>query len=249
MKAKSLIAFQLLFAAVFSSYVFASSVTVISDGVQLSYDQPVRLDTVVADTIKHVNPSLQSFPVANQLFNLNKQQQADELKQNTLYELNKLKHSSDKEVRLFAYNVSHQVQNWDVGYREFINLDHDWVRITPKDNPMLSGRFELSSQQKPKSIELIGMFDSPKHIPFNTELKLVDILENQSKHAGANNSFVWLINPDGHYQRYGYAYWNYENAPIIPGSVIYLGVHSSHEKLKQIEQQIIQLISMRRGKK
>lgn len=255
MKTKNL--FFLVLASMFASSTFAAALTVrlSPDNVQLNYEQPVRLEAVLRDSIANsISPSLQSFSLGNQLFNLEKQNQADKLKQDVLTTLNQLEKSSNKTIKQFANHLKAQINTWDVGYREFINLDYDWVRISPADNPMLNGKFELISTKRPKTIELLGMFESSSHVEFDSLSSglignTADFVNYSSKLPGAHNSYFWVIYPDGNYQRIGYAYWNYENVSLTPGTALYLGINSNSKEIKQLEQQIIELITMRRGVK
>jgi hypothetical protein len=160
-----------------------------------------------------------------------------------------LSNSSDQATQQFALQLMAQIEAWEVGYREFLKLDYDWVRITPAANPMLTGEFELISAARPNSIELVGMFESTGKADFNANKSIADIISQAGALADGHNSYVWAIYPDGHVQRIGYAYWNYESVSLTPGTTLYLGANSDSQQIQQLEQDIIQLITMRRGVK
>lgn len=231
----------------FGAHANAVSVQIPSEKITLNYQEPIRLAQVLSDSIRHSqNASIEFFPLINQLFNLDKEHIALELKADVMTQLNKL----SNETPNFQSSVDiliEQIKRWDVGYRENVDLDIDAVRISIEKNPKLTANYELLIPKQPETISLEGLFFQPSPKKFNTSYSPAAYINDSLVLSSAHPSFVWVIYPDGHYKKVGYSYWNDENTSLTPGTTLFLGFNSDSSEINTLEEQIIKLITMRKG--
>lgn len=250
-----------LFMIAFSASSFASvlAIHLPDEKKVLKYNQPERLEKIFADMInqretveieyRSANGTLAAliaYPLNNMLFNKDKESEVEQRKQTLLQRLNAYTHDHTK-YKASIDLLHEQISRWNVGYREFINLDYDAIRITPKNNPKLEGNFELITPKKPKTVSIEGLLFSPVTKPFIGGLTVADYLSQTTLLSSANNSNVWVIYPDGHTKQVGYAYWNDEQTLLAPGSVIFVGFNDSNDQLLDFESEIVSLLRLRKG--
>jgi len=85
--------------------------------------------------------------------------------------------------------------------------------------------------KRPLGVYVTGAVKNPQ-IKNNTHNKTVVNLIQKITKQNYDKSFFWLVQPDGHYEKVGYAYWNRDkNKFAAPGAVIYFGLDSSLTKL------------------
>ncbi|QPG33892.1 capsule biosynthesis GfcC family protein [Vibrio europaeus] len=223
------------------------SISLPSEQFILHYNNPVRLAQVLSDTVSQShNSSILVSPSTNQLFNLVKEPQITSKKRSVIKKLNQLA-SSEPQLKLSINGIVKQIASWDVGYKESISLDFDVVRVFSHANPLLVGHYELLIQGHKESVLVEGLVSTPKQIKFSATKSISDYLSDCSLSREANSSFAWVIYPDGTYMRSGFAYWNNENQSLAPGSSIFIGFNLDTKEVLSLEQDIVDLITMRRG--
>ncbi|WP_052319236.1 capsule biosynthesis GfcC family protein [Vibrio sinaloensis] len=248
---KSILGRVLLGCLLIPTQIYAAklSISLPGDQLVLEYPQSVRIEQVFTDVIAlqgATQPTV--YPLANQLFNLDKQFQADIEKQDVLEKLQALIDGQviSEEV---AGAFKQQIQSWGVAYREKVDLDFDQIRTDTADNPMLQGNYELITPKRARTLSFEGALYTPQDVEFDESLSLSGYLSRLNLLKKAHPSYAWVIYPDGNFVRSGYAYWNSQNTSLTPGSVIFIGFNSSNKEVQQLEQQIVQLITMRRSAK
>ncbi|ELE9015283.1 capsule biosynthesis GfcC family protein [Enterobacter cloacae] len=107
--------------------------------------------------------------------------------------------------------------------RQKVNLDPDEVRVTEKGNPALEGDYTLWLPAQPTTITVMGLISSPGKKPFTPGRDVASYLDEQSLLSGADNSYAWVIYPDGNTQKAPVAYWNKRHIEPMPGSIIFVG--------------------------
>lgn len=245
MNTKLLLSLSLTLFPAFSGFASALKVEILGENYSLEYPEPMRLAHVLTDTVKHSrNHSPFTYPIANQLFNVEKEPQAQQIKTEVLKKLTLL--SSSSADRISANILIEQIKRWDIGYREMVSLDLDQVRDQPSKNPMLSGHYELLLPQRSNKVYIEGLLFHPYAREFDAANKLSDILTDTQIPSSANDSFAWVIYPDGSFIKAGYAYWNDEKINLTPGSIVFIGFNSSKKNLEALEEMIVKLISMRK---
>ncbi|MBM7037685.1 capsule biosynthesis GfcC family protein [Vibrio ulleungensis] len=217
------------------------SITLASEGQQLQFDKPSRLSAVVAAVAPYTTaPSIHSYPMYSRLFSSAKQSQAEQLKQQVLTEL----HNRLEEDESYQLLIN-EVHDWTVGYRELLSLDQDVFRIDASLDPMLAGDFDLELIEPPSTIEILGLVNTPQLLTWQPHWTASDYIKQSVRHDKGHRSYVWIVYPDGHITRSGYAYWNNEAASIVPGSVLFVGYNSDKQATIDLEQNIAKLIASR----
>ncbi|EPA1042834.1 capsule biosynthesis GfcC family protein [Enterobacter bugandensis] len=120
-------------------------------------------------------------------------------------------------------SVRQQLQALKVTGRQKVNLDPDEVRVTEKGNPTLEGEYTLWLPVKPTTVTVMGLISSPGKKLFTPGRDVASYLDEQSLLSGADNSYAWIIFPDGHTQKAPVAYWNKRHIEPMPGSIIFVG--------------------------
>lgn len=248
---KSILGRVLLGCLLIPTQIYAAelSISLPGDQLALEYPHPVRIEQVFTDVIALKGATQPAVhPLANQLFNLDRQSQANQEKQRVVKHLQAL---ADRQLipAEAAGVLKQQIQGWAVAYREKIDLDFDQIRTDAADNPMLQGNYELITPERTRTISFEGTLYTPQDVEFDESLSLTDYLSRLNLLKSADPSYAWVIYPDGNFVRSGYAYWNSQNTSLTPGSIIFVGFKSGNKEVQQLEQQVVQLITMRRSAK
>lgn len=120
-------------------------------------------------------------------------------------------------------SVRQQLQGLKVTGRQKVNLDPDKVRIAENGNPTLEGEYSLWLPTQPTTVTVMGLISSPGDKPFTPGRDVASYLDEQSLLSGADNSYAWVLYPDGRTQKAPVAYWNKRHVEPMPGSVIFVG--------------------------
>lgn len=120
-------------------------------------------------------------------------------------------------------SVRQQLQALKITGRQQINLDPDAVRVAENGNPTLEGEYTLWLPAQPSTITVMGLVSSPGKKPFTPGRDVASYLDEQSALSGADNSYAWVVYPDGRTQKVPVAYWNKRHIEPMPGSVIFVG--------------------------
>ena len=120
-------------------------------------------------------------------------------------------------------SVRQQLQALKIAGRLLVNLDPDDVRVSENGNPVLQGDYTLWLPVKPSTITVFGLISSPGKKPFTPGRDVASYLDEQSLLSGADNSYAWVVYPDGHTQKAPVAYWNKRHIEPMPGSIIFVG--------------------------
>lgn len=104
-----------------------------------------------------------------------------------------------------------------------VNLDPDWVRLHPQDNPPLQGDYSLWTGPEPSTVTLLGLISAPGKKTFVPGRSVNEYLNGVSTLSGGERSYAWVIYPDGKTQKAPVAYWNARHVEPTPGSVIFVG--------------------------
>ncbi|EOI2496298.1 MULTISPECIES: capsule biosynthesis GfcC D2 domain-containing protein [Enterobacter] len=140
-----------------------------------------------------------------------------------LARLTSLAEQEDGDDAAAINSVRQQLQVLKVTGRQKVNLDPDEVRVTEKGNPTLEGEYTLWLPVKPTTVTVMGLISSPGKKPFTPGRDVASYLDEQSLLSGADNSYAWIIYPDGHTQKAPVAYWNKRHIEPMPGSIIFVG--------------------------
>ncbi|MBN8124279.1 capsule biosynthesis GfcC family protein [Vibrio vulnificus] len=228
-----------------------TQVILLNHGLQLNYPQPVRLEQVLLDAQQQnrqqndsSNAQALSFHEGFQLFNLNKQAEADALLQNVRQQLLEL--AKNEDYRRASQLLLTLVEKHQYGYREDINLDIDAVRLKTDLNPALPGHYALKQASRENQVFLLGLI-TPKTVPFSADFEVVDYIAGSTLNDNGNKSEAWVISPNGDSSKVGYSYWNNQHVSVQPGSTIFIGFNASNDVLQALESDIVKLLGMIKG--
>ncbi|MCG7588297.1 capsule biosynthesis GfcC family protein, partial [Photobacterium sp. OFAV2-7] len=155
------------------------------------------------------------------------------------------KNEGKNEQSQAAIKLATHIENLKIGERIFTPLDYDHVRIEPAINPLVNHDMTLVLPPRPRTVLVAGAVSHPKEVSWqerrnaNSYLKQVVTLNN------ANNSEVWIIQPDGQVEQHPIAYWNQKHFDIAPGAAIYLGFSSLPDEFNTINEDIVNLLRNR----
>ncbi|OLQ76175.1 hypothetical protein BIT28_18985 [Photobacterium proteolyticum] len=225
--------------------------------IQLSYPAPARVDQILSDSIANINQlalaqeqiqptsSNNIFWTGAALF----ERFPHPRKQHVISQLTQLaslwKNEGKGEQSQAALKLAAHIDNLNIGERIFTPLDYDHVRIESTINPLVDHNLTLVLPPRPRTLLVAGAVSHPKEVSWqerrnaNNYLKQVVILSN------ADNSDVWVIQPDGHVEQHPIAYWNNKHFDIAPGATIYLGFSSLPDDFNTINEEIVNLLRNR----
>ncbi|GGP54584.1 hypothetical protein GCM10009347_21770 [Shewanella algicola] len=139
-------------------------------------------------------------------------------------------------------SLSAWVKNQQFLKREFIPLDFDSIRLKATLNPLLKGSYLLTLPTKPQDVTVLGAVIQNGSQPFKLRQHASEYLDNAIPLSDSNNSFAWLIQPDGTLHQYPIAYWNKQHIDIAPGAIVYLEFQGVRENEQALNQQILELL-------
>lgn len=231
--------------ALFLSYNTLAAALVVqipTQNVLFEYTQPVRLSEVIQDIKDNTNDYSDAFYIANQLFDKNQQQKVIELKTSVITRLRLL----DGPNSVLANTMIKQIESWNIGYRLFIPLDHDEILIQEKLNPILLGEYELIFPKRNHISYIEGLVETPSTVDVSNFPLLSEAVNTVKRLTGANDSFAWVIYPDGHTSKLGYAYWNNNGTQLPSNTSVFVGFNTDSKFINSLEKDIVKLISMRK---
>ncbi|HDR2158444.1 TPA: capsule biosynthesis GfcC family protein [Enterobacter cancerogenus] len=149
--------------------------------------------------------------------------EAEQKQRALLARLTGLAEQEDGDDAAAINSVRQQLQALKVTGRQRINLDPDKVRVAENGNPTLEGEYSLWLPAQPTTVTVMGLISSPGKKPFTPGRDVASYLDEQSLLSGADNSYAWVLYPDGRTQKAPVAYWNKRHIEPMPGSVIFVG--------------------------
>ncbi|MGT8858662.1 capsule biosynthesis GfcC D2 domain-containing protein [Enterobacter sp.] len=149
--------------------------------------------------------------------------EAEQKQRALLARLTGLAEQEDGDDAAAINSVRQQIQALKVTGRQLINLDPDKVRVAENGNPTLEGEYSLWLPAQPTTVTVMGLISSPGKKPFTPGRDVASYLDEQSLLSGADNSYAWVLYPDGRTQKAPVAYWNKRHIEPMPGSVIFVG--------------------------
>ena len=205
------------------------------------YENPARLSKILLPV---ANLNDWYWP-ATTLYDLN-DRSIEEEKHRILYEIDKLTlnmHRSDQTYQALQA-VKNQIRGWVVHARLPKAVNFYQSRLNIERNPLFSdGDYLLRLRERPQYVEVVGAVSESLRFPHAGNQTLDKLVARLTLLPGADESFVYVIYPDGRVFKWGQAYWNKSFAPLMPGSIIFVPVSGwGDETLEDINQRISQLL-------
>lgn len=220
----------------------SNKLEVLVDNFNLTYDEPTRLQQVLSDSSIYLPK--ESTPLTIKLYR-NGNGNLDKLKEQVIAQLNKSK-SINGDLGNIKTLIT-MIEELHYQTRILNTLDIDLVRLDIKKNPLLEGKFEIVATKRPTKVSVVGLVTEPIDVLHSPFYEVSDYLQQTKISEGGNNSFAWVIFPDGKVKKSGFAYWNNEHTTVPPGSTIFVGLDDDNENSIKLEQAIITLLISKKG--
>ncbi|SON51023.1 capsule biosynthesis GfcC D2 domain-containing protein [Vibrio tapetis] len=212
---------------VFSFSAYAANITLVNQGLELTYPISVRLEQALNDTHKVLGYS--PYALGAVLTNPSKQNDVIELKQQVFSQLDDLASAESTELKT-------QLSTLNYVAREFIHLDLDWVRVKPKHDPLLNGTYQLRIGKMPTTFQVMGLLPKPQSIDLKGNVHLGSYLEPLEHFKAGDINHPYLIQPDGNVIEANLSYWHNERYYPAPGALVFIGYKNNPELNQQIAQ-------------
>ena len=124
-------------------------------------------------------------------------------------------------------------------------LDLDLIRITDAYNPVIDGDFLLVLPPRPTTVTVVGAVAQIGEQAWQSRASSKDYLKHAGLLNNAENSFVWIIQPDGNAIKQPIAYWNYQAQDIAPGAILFVEFSELFADHAKLNNNIIELLKNR----
>ena len=230
-----------LLAAVLVTLPVSAQVVVHSAGQSISFEQPVRLDAVMAPLVS----SADIYWPAAALYDTNAPE-AEQLRSQTLTLLQQLQQSAKPEVQQVLLQLASSIGDWRLAKRLPFVIDYDLARINLAANPLLpTGDYILQLPRRPDSVVLIGAISGGVTSQAHTPSTAVNDYLQRAKLQSADTNYVQLLQADGRLIQVPLsgAFAVYQEAQ--PGAVLYVPFRSSlfssdYQRLNQLLVELMQ---------
>ena len=207
----------LLLSVVFSLSVCAK-VTVIINTKAYEFEQPIRLSNVLS----LVENNGEWYWPTSAVYDLT-DSTAEREKEAVLSHLRKLlgAYSDNSDMRTTLESLYTQISNWTVATRKVMPVSYNRARLIFADNPMFKeGRYLIRLSSRPNVVHFSGVITKPGAYEHKSNTSLFTLHSGVKSKSNADNSFVYVVAPDGTISKRGIAYWNIDFTQLMPGSHI-----------------------------
>ncbi len=200
---------------------------------ELQFHQPARLSDVLKQA-QQQNLILQ-YPLGTTLFNSSEQ---------TLRESTALKNSVLKQMS--QYNLSSHalykyIQKHQFAPRVLSAVDLDDVRLDKFNNPLLSGKLTLISQQREENVTYLGNIDNVYSVSNQAGVPLQQQINNLQDDIGKLSNPPVLIYPDGKVVQPHHGSWLTTQYYLPPLTMVYTPFEDY--ETSKMDQDIVQLLT------
>lgn len=145
-----------------------------------------------------------------------------------------------------ATALAKEIESWQIAERSNVSVFYERARLVPSLNPRLSnGVFYLAVAPRSERLAVFGATNN-NAIAFKFEQAIAEIY-SASALSIADNSFIWVIEPDGTSRKVGVAYWNKQKDLSRPGQQFFIPFASSvlPSHLQDLNSNIVSLLRHR----
>ena len=138
------------------------------------------------------------------------------------------------------------VEKTPVALRIQTKLDPDWVLLRQEFNPQLEGHYTLYLAPYTFKLQLVGLVGN-QTLSIQEGDQLADYLADVSYQEGADKDFVYLIAPEGQWNKIPVALWNRIDSEPASGAMIFVGFDSSllPDNMPDLNEQIASYLANR----
>lgn len=119
------------------------------------------------------------------------------------------------------------------------------MRITDAYNPVIDGDFLLVLPPRPTTVTVVGAVAQTGEQAWQSRASSKDYLNQAGLLDNAEDSFVWIIQPDGNAIKQPIAYWNHQAQDIAPGAILFVEFTALFADHAELNNNIIELLKNR----
>jgi hypothetical protein len=125
-------------------------------------------------------------------------------------------------------------------------LDPDLFRLRTELNRPLMGEYTLYTTPHRHNIYLVGLINSKASVLIQSGWS-IEQYASQSRLSGADNSYGYLVGPNGEWQKVPLAYWNKQHIEPAPSSTLFIGLDPAllPENMADLNELIAEFIANR----
>lgn len=230
-----------LLVAVLVALPVSAQVVVHSAGQSISFEQPVRLDAVMAPLVR----SADIYWPAAALYDTNAPE-AEQLRSETLTLLQELQQSAKPEVQQILLQLANSIRDWRLAKRLPFVIDYDLARINLAANPLLpAGDYILQLPRRPDSVVLIGAISGGVISQAHTQATAVYDYLQRAKLQSADTNTVQILQADGRLVQVPLSGVSAVYQEAQPGAALYVPFRSSlfsrdYQRLNQLLVELMQ---------
>lgn len=202
------------------------------------------------DVVSQAGPNPESYWLAAAWLHQPLMEQQTRLKAGVLFDLKMLQRGAllegNSPLATLAARLYEQVNRLPVTGRKVAALDPVALEVGFARNSLLSDGDQLIYPLRTNNVTVVGAVQQPCTLPYRSEQEVREYLDSCAPLAEADADFLWLIHPDGHYQRVAIAAWNREDGVhATAGSTILVPVRNENPDLPtpDLNEQLAQFLA------
>lgn len=220
-----------------------AQITVTSAGQQWKYEQPVRLETVLAPIVSSADiywpaAALYQLPVADM----------EILRDKAIVMLGELAASVAEEQQIAMQQLAQEISKWHLAKRLPIKVDYDLARLDLAANPQLNaGEYLLLLPRRPDSVYIFGAIAGAAKKAAHQPIEPATYYLQNISRLGADRNEVFLLQRDGRAFMLPLTGSNKKRQELQPGSSVYVPFASTifDRKYAELNHLIIELMQYR----
>lgn len=226
-----------------------AAITVIGDVAKpgpVAFTPGIRLQ----DAIIQAQPNPEGYWLAGAWLHTPLLEQQTRLKIGVLFDLKMLQRgallNNNDGLASLASRLHEFVSHLPVTGRKVAVLDPVAVEVGFARNYLLADGDQLIYPARTNSVRVVGAVQQPCTLPFRPQQQARDYLDSCPRLAEAEADFLWLIHPDGRYQRVAIAAWNRQDGVYaVAGSTILVPVRNINVDLPtpDLNEQLAQFLA------
>ncbi|MFV0595813.1 capsule biosynthesis GfcC family protein [Shewanella sp.] len=218
---------------------------------QITYPATIRVGQAVQDGLTQLplynkttrNEAIPIYWLGAALLDLQNTAELEATRQHVLQQLANIGQQVDNSQYIAKLSKFAQfLRNIKLGQRVNQPLDLDLIRITDAYNPSIDGQFLLVLPPRPTTVTVVGSVAQTGEQVWQSRKSSKDYLKQAGLLENAENSFVWIIQPDGNAIRQPIAYWNHQAQDIAPGAILFVEFSSLFDDYSTLNNNIIELL-------
>ena len=210
------------------------------------YTQGLRLQ----DVASQAQPNPESYWFAAAWLHQPLLEQQTRLKAGVLFDLKMLQRgallNNNSSLADLAERLFTDISHLPVTGRKVATLDPVALEVGFSRNYLLSDGDQLIYPARPNSVTVVGAVQQTCTLPYLALQEVRDYMDNCPSLPEAEADFLWLIHPDGNYQRVAIAAWNREDGVhATAGSTILVPVRNNNSDLPtpDLNEQLAQFLA------